>query len=364
MIETLTPGTPCIYCGAPALSAEHWLPRGFGAIKGVTLLNGRICAECNHALGRSLDEELLRTGPTGFFRSLLGIKGRRQHRDVSLFHYKAASAEQPTTMMMPVHHDGGYRILAQAYQPQHAKPLRQLVFKTRGGQHECVPFSRGWNADQLKQAIQVRNLQDAELVEVFLDDDESPEDDDWIEVRKVLTAALGHFGATAWYGKGDSTLRRNELKMGISRAYLRATVKVAFHYFLWASPLFRGDEPEFADVRRFILADEGDWHAFIRPVSEQFIPGIRDGLVPTEPSHFLLADVKSDDVTVRLQFFVGTHGVPPPSFIRLGACPSRLGARWLRCHRVWYYGEKRDGYDGELEAVEVTPRPVMLAGGE
>jgi len=48
---------PCIYCGAPADSKEHWLPRSFGVIKGADTLQDRLCAGCNRALGQELDQE-------------------------------------------------------------------------------------------------------------------------------------------------------------------------------------------------------------------------------------------------------------------------------------------------------------------
>src|SRR6185312_11144 len=93
-----TPNMACVYCGAPADSAEHWLPRGFGVIKGMTQLQDRLCNPCNNELGK-LDEEILRTGPTAFVRSLLKIEGRHG-KVVSPFHYKVMGKESATAMTM------------------------------------------------------------------------------------------------------------------------------------------------------------------------------------------------------------------------------------------------------------------------
>lgn len=304
---------PCIYCGAPANSAEHWLPRALGAIKGTTLLRDRICHDCNQAFGRVLDEELLRTGPTGFFRSALGIKGRRGHTSVSPFYYRGRSAVQPTAMTMPAPH-GRYTILAEVGPDEaHGKagrPLRQLVLEKADGSVECVPFHQGWQSEQIRDAITSRQLDGAELVELSLGE------------------------------------------------------KVAFHYFLWASTTCRGDEPEFDPIRRFIRTDEGDWHAFVQPVSAHFVGPLRDGYLPAQPTHYLFAELNIREVVSRVQFFVGpdTNPPTPSSAIRLGDSPARIDARWLVAHQIRYYDEKTDGYDAEIEAVDVTPSRIVIPG--
>lgn len=87
--------TCCIYCHRPPNGDEHWLPRSFGAFRGNSLLKGRLCTECNARLGRTLDQELIRTGHTGMTRQLLGVSGRSGQPSANVFEYKAAQLERP-----------------------------------------------------------------------------------------------------------------------------------------------------------------------------------------------------------------------------------------------------------------------------
>jgi hypothetical protein len=87
--------TQCIYCPNPPDGEEHWLPRSFGAFRGNTMLKGRICRACNERLGRVLDQELVRTGPTGMARQVIGIAGRAGQAAVNVFDYRASQVERP-----------------------------------------------------------------------------------------------------------------------------------------------------------------------------------------------------------------------------------------------------------------------------
>ena len=75
----------CIYCPNEANSREHWIPRGLGAFRGYTPLLNQVCGDCNRRLGQ-LDQELIRTGPTGFQRALHGVQGSHGPSKVSPFH--------------------------------------------------------------------------------------------------------------------------------------------------------------------------------------------------------------------------------------------------------------------------------------
>jgi hypothetical protein len=233
------------------------------------------------------------------------------------------------------------------------------VFRKPDGQVECVPFSEGWDADRIKSALRERNLVREQLLEVFLGEDETP---DSMEVRTILTDALGgNFTVPAHYGEpGDPVERRVELTLAITRNYLRAIAKVAFHYFLWTSTTCRGDEPQFARLRRFIRNDEGDWHTFVQLVSPQFLPQLAAGLTPTIPSHFLFAELNHEEVLARVQFFVAPGSRTPPSLVHIGRSPARIYARWLSAHWVRYFPERTEGFDGEIERIDVTERRIAV----
>jgi len=352
----------CIYCTQPADSSEHWMPRGFGAIKNMSLLTGRLCHECNQTLGRTLDEEILRTGPTGLFRSALGIKGRKGHSEVSPFYYRSSAAVQPTAMTMPSPR-GPHEVLTELIpnrgERQSARLLRQIVVKRSDGSLSPVPFPMGWQPEQLRNALALRDLIDSELVEVFLGPDESADNPDSPEsyaVRETLTAVFGRFRAKVWYGEGEAELKWAELSLGISRTYVRALAKVAFHYLLWTSNIWRGDEAEFNSLRRFIRYDEGDWQTYVHPVVPPFLGPIRNGYLPDAHTHFLVADIEPAQVVVFMQFFVGpdSNPAPPAAKVRLAVSPRQVADRKLVGHMVRYHHKKRDGYDAELHPFDVA----------
>jgi hypothetical protein len=354
--------TACIYCGAPANSGEHWLPRGFGAFKGLTRLRDRVCTECNNALGQDLDEQLLRTGLTGFSRQAAGIQGRSKHAKVSVFHYRAGEALPPTTLLLPAP-DGVGKILGEvvpdATYGKSGRPLRQLIFKRSNGERVCIPFPPAWNAEQIKGAIREYDVEGAELVEVYMGPDESP--DSCFEMRRVLTDALGTFSALARYGADEKVVEKpTELHAYVTTKYLRGLAKIGFHYFLWSSGAWRGDEHEFEPLRDFIKRGTGNSQEFVEVKTRQFILQLEQKLVPAHKSHFFFAEVNRTEALARIQFFVGPGALPPPSLIRLGRSPSRLHGRFLSAHRVWYYDDKSDGYDGEIETLDVTPRRIIV----
>jgi hypothetical protein len=325
-------------------------------------LQDRLCESCNRALGQELDEELVRTGPIGFLRAAHGLRGRPDHAEVNPFLYRASSGEQPTSMRMPAP-EGEGTVLSHFRRDDEgrriASALRQIVVKSSDGRFEHVPFSPAWSADHLRRALRERGLEGAELVEVYLGEGETPDSED---VRRLLSEVFGAFkGAKVWYGLSDDLMVKHvEAKIGITRKYLRAIAKVGFHYFVAMSPSYRGVEREFDPIRRLIRNDEGDLRTFIEPTTEHFMPQLRQGFRPQRPSHFFYVEVNAEHALARVQFFVGPDDLPRPSLIRLGNSPSRLLARWMRSHWVKYYDQKTDGYDGEIEEMDVTPRRIIL----
>lgn len=350
----------CIYCGEPAESEEHWLPRGLGAIRGLLKLKDRLCVPCNNALG-ALDRELVRTGPTGFLRAAHGIRGRADHPEVSPFLYKGSSAQPPTIIEMPAP-DGEGTILAAVDKDEdgnrRATPLRQLVLKAPDGRVAHIPFSPQWNSDVLNRALQERKLEHAELIGVYLGEDGDPES---LKLRQLLSSVFPKFHAKANFGVDDNPqIKRVIGRFGISREYLRAIAKVGFHYFIFASPVFRGDEPEFAGIRAFIRKGEGEWETFVVPTTEQFIPQLRQGHRPPNPSHFFYAEVNMQTALARVQFFVSEEDLPLPSLVRLGRSPSRLSGRWMSAHWLSCFKEKTEGHDGEIAEVDVGIRRIVV----
>lgn len=230
----------------------------------------------------------------------------------------------------------------------------QLVVRNATGAAEPVPFPRAWTATQVAAMLQHRGLEGAELVEVYLEEDE-PLDDQGI--RRLLTDVFGVFHARAWGGAQiDSKLKPVTVVAAITRKYLRAIAKVGFHYFVSIADRCSGAEDEFGAVRAFIRDDIGDPKEFVNLASPYFIPAIAEGYVPQRTSHFFFCDQDRDGVVAKVQFFVGPHSLYPPATVHLGKNPHSASPRGLTCHQVTYYEDGIDGFDGEIAFVTVALR--------
>jgi hypothetical protein len=346
----------CIYCGASADSKEDWLPRGFGRIKNITLLKDRLCRACNTGLGRQVDVELLRTGPTGLLKAVLKIEGRHGTPPPDPFLYRVMGPEAASMMMMqPESVD--HQVLGSFYVADDGRayvtPLRQLVFRKTDGSLVCVQFPSGYDAILLKRLIGERGLTDATLVEMWLEKHESHEDE---SILKLVREAVGPFKEVEVFGgQGSIGPRQNVLSSAnISVAYIRGIAKVAFHYYLWTSEIHTGSELLFQPIRRFIQYGEGDWRNFVMLMAPPFIGELAQGYAPEHFSHFFMASKEHGYVISRVQFFVGPDHVTPPALVLLGLTQRNFESR---CHWVGYYGEKVDDYDGEI--IEVKSRRAL-----
>ena len=356
----------CIYCPNEANSHEHWIPRGLGTFQGNTTLLNQVCGDCNNRLGR-LDQELMRTGLTGFHRALHGVPGRHGTSKVSPFHYKAMQAGQPTTMMMPAL-GREHQIQAKAYTDEEgrhsARPIRQVVLKMPDGRMESVPFPRGWTANQLRTAITNRGLEAGTLEELYLEDDEVFADQEAphaLEIRTLLSSVIGRkFRAKVYGGSGERTQNRLIMVAGINATYLRAVAKLAFHYFLWTCPILRSNDPAFTKIRAFISDGTGDWRDFVQLDAPQFLPFLQQGYLPERTSHFFHSVLTRDEARAFVQFFVGPSALPPPALVRLAANPLVIEGRHFACHQACYFDDDGDGHDGELVTIDVWEPRIVL----
>jgi hypothetical protein len=231
------------------------------------------------------------------------------------------------------------------------------------GRLECVPFPRGWKSEHLKKAIANRGLDGGVLEEVYLEDDEEGTDPDtpyMREVRTLLSAVFGQFGAQVYGGPGQRTQNRLESVSGINSLYLRGLAKVGFHYFLWTSSVLKGNEPGFEPIRKFISDGVGDWRDFVEFDAPQFLPQLKQGYVPAQTSHFFFAALSKREAVAHIQFFVGPR-IPPPSRILLATDPLIVDGKIFACHQARYFAESEDrgdGHDGELIVIPAFERKI------
>ncbi|MGE3344145.1 MAG: hypothetical protein AB7L71_12000 [Vicinamibacterales bacterium] len=244
-----------------------------------------------------------------------------------------------------------------------AKPLRQVVVKTSDA-ISTVPFPSGWNAEQFRQALAERGLESATPIEVYLDVDE-----EMLVAgdarHQLLRSVFGPFEVTVfggWGAAGHGEIQQLPASAEISRTYVRGLVKTGFHYFLWASNIFRGDESCFEDTRNFVRYDVGDWEAFVQFDQPSFLNPLNEGHRLATLSHLLLSQLDCNEASVTLHFFLGPlMRTPRATQIRLARQPPLLfkGTRRVTCHHARYL--EVEGHDGDLIAVDVwDPRIIQL----
>ena len=264
-----------------------------------------------------------------------------------------------------------HEILAETLRDEEGRPLaralRQVVVRMPDGRMECVPFPRGWAANQLRAAVSNRGLEAGTLEEVYLEDDEIITDQEAphaLEIRTLLSSVFGRgFRAQSYGGSGERTQNRLAMVAGISTLYLRAVAKVAFHYFLWACPILRGDESAFTEIRAFVADGTGSWRDFVELDASQFLPMLRQGYVPERTSHFFCSSLTRDEASAFVQFFVGPSAMPPPARVRLAVNPLVIDGRDFSCHQACYFDDdvgNADGHDGELVTIDAWERRIIL----
>lgn len=350
----------CIYCPRPPDGEEHWLPRSFGAFRGNSLLKGRICTECNGRLGRTIDQELIRTGHTGLTRQLLGVAGRSGQATANVFEYRAAQLEKPIEaesasiiagQLVPVqavsrNPDGTLRTVQQ----------RTLTILTTEDEHVLV-FPRGWGAKQLRDAAAARGLLGGKVVRAHAAPPETAEE--FVAAsRDTIREVFGAGAFDVYQTRLDAPIGEIEyrrMRFILSREYLRAVAKLAFHYFLWVCPWVGGDEPEFEGIRKFISDDKGDVNEFLRRYDCLVDRTSVDDGGSDHDCHMFIAYANDDALLVTVHFFSQSAGPQFPTFaVRLGARPEGVTAGWLKGH-IADYASGIPGHVGELR--ELTREP-------
>ena len=83
-------------------------------------------------------------------------------------------------------------------------------------------------------------------------------------------------------------------------------------------------------------------------MAPHFIKALERGESPDVFCHFLAFYRFSSYLNAVVQLFVGPEHVPYPSLVCLGITRRPIAHR---VHQVTYFGQKTDGYDGELTEV-------------
>ena len=317
-------GTMCIYPGphSEKMSDEHYLPEALGRFDGMELLRYRLCSECNTSLGRRIETQFLRAGPTGFFRWLLGVQGKNGLSPVRPFYNRAAGTD-PLYMIGRVEGIDCDLYWEMDAGSQDVYPLRQIVFDHPLAGSHAIPILDRMRDDVhlLLGHLKQKGLEHAEPIRVIAAQDEIP----WVE---NLVRELGFVPPCIWTNM-DLLPQRIPLtvRTHVTSAYFRAIAKIAFHYVLKMEYGLSGFEQEFDAIKRFIWEDE-----FSRDTSERFVTQLTDRQFilnfdryrPRKWMHILAVERGGGIITAYAQFFAGPKALPSPYLVRIGKDPCRI----------------------------------------
>jgi hypothetical protein len=318
------PVEACVYCSTsfnPTKGeGDHIVPAQLGEFRNDVRFR-RICPLCNNRIGRS-EQQFLQCGPEAIFRQIVApASPRRRTRGRSPGH-GAYGMPPPRFTMNCGDHRQIVRPLSD--RPGDAEFIDQLVVRSEDGNDHQFQLFPGLQADQLRDRVESAGIKDFETAWLHCDQA------NWEEFVALVQAA--------WPNKGLSELAPTEpglhkaegrITFTFSDHYFRAIAKIAFHYYLVHSRRgVRGDEAEFAPVRRFIL-EGGDASDFFDTPGPRF--AVPFGELPTggaiTPAHWchVLAVYEASEVVVGyVHLFAGPGCVRKPHHVRLAQLASRI----------------------------------------
>ena len=331
---------------SPLHPNEHYLPAGLGNFKDDIHLKNFICYHCQERFSK-FETVFLQNSTEAFLRKLLGVKGRKSHKQKNIF-------VEPTLGLPPLTVTGTHPTLQRDLRWQvsanEAFLLHQLVFKKPDDTIETIVLRPGKLSQDLSRFGD--DWRSWELIVCIADPEQEP------ELQQVLGPLLEGMKPTPNDSPGAEI--EGEMRAQISLPYVQAISKIAFHFVL-ARFHFTGFEPEFDDLKRFIYLGTGVPRA--RIVEEPLLPQ----LVSHEAwlhrwSHILTAEFDQTTFIARLQFFGGPSLKPFTWRVDLGQNPSRVLTELAQGFHYYYYDQPNaSGYVGGIEQLKLGPKMQAMS---
>jgi hypothetical protein len=343
---------PCIYCGVPVDSqcgdGDHVMPAELGRFKGEFHFR-RICRAHNSLFGKS-EEQLLRCAPESFFRRLAHPARLRDARGQK---WVGAHGMRPPKFVVP-RGDHSEMVRPSTSQPGMAEPIDQLVLIGADGNERHLRLYPEMTANTLRSRIKAL---DVVPTTSYLHTDERYFDK-YIGLLKEVCPQCELFeketqGTGIYWVKFRATFTYHA-------DYWRAIAKIAFHYYLVNSRRgLNGDEPEFDDIRHFLLCG-GDHKRFFGPPQTQFLLPFGElpsgkALLPQNWVHLLAADESQNSAIVMVSLFIGPLRPPRPYYITLGRFRSELVVPGAVFSHAYQYDSALGGsFAGRVDSISLT----------
>lgn len=344
----------CIYCSAPVTTSrgegDHVIPAALGRFRGEFRFR-RICQACNAKIGRC-EEQILRCAPEAYVRRLVNPPVQRGKRGKSWVGAHGVRGPQFT-----VKHDDHHELAeADPDNPENLRPVDQVVVVTKNNQEHYIRLNPRMSEAALRADIEAIGKE--KIARVYLHVDDSH----WEQFTAFLSAILPGSTMTESEARSAGVHRvegRTEFRFNAD--YWRAVAKIGFHYALLNSRRgFRGDEPEFAALRGFIMTG-GDHTPFFNGSGARFVTGfgrLPDGRVvlPHVWAHLLALDESDQTFSASVALFMGPKRLPTVNHLTLARLPSPLVVPGAQAVHVYIYDDalREKGYAGRVEQESVT----------
>jgi hypothetical protein len=322
----------------PLHPKEHYLPAALGNFRNDIRLRDYICTRCQQNFS-SLEDVFMHHGPEAFFRHMLGIKGRKQHRKKNIFYERTAGMPPLTVIAQQPGQD--YTVLWEMDGMTEGRQIKQLVFRDETNTDIHLPFRPGQLGRDLERFRAEHKGKSLRLI-TYIYDSANAEEEREIEV--VCSDFLNGKRSEPMIPQGGNI--DAEMRAAVSLPYLRAVAKIGFHFMLAHFP-FTGLEPQFDGIKQFIFTGK-DHERYVQSMQEPFVQQLKNpNAVLNRWSHLLSAQYDHDTIEARMQFFAGPKLQPLVWRVMLGDSPSLVVGTYGRGFGYHYFDERdQEGYVG------------------
>jgi hypothetical protein len=276
----------CIYClkdkKETAFNREHVVQQAFGVFDGDNLVLNCVCEACNQTLGDTIDLHLSRDSIEAFDRYAMGVKAPADYKSLG----KRSQTRVEFDKDGPLAGAEGYFVAPPEGTDLGVTPKPRVGFRhTADG-----PFVFWAPLDGLpsKEELIAKGFQKGQPLHMQTQGEASPEE---------FRAALAEKGLSFTPDSEVPPLHGPvyvEAVFNLSRPQFRAIAKIAFNYLATVGGPDLAAGPEFNDVRRFILLDEGT-----RPVE---VPLRRQA--EAKRCHYVAVQTVGDKVVAHVSLFM------------------------------------------------------------
>lgn len=299
----------CIYCSAridPSKGeGDHIINAAMGEFEDDIRFR-RICQKCNNDIGVS-EQVMLQCGPESIIRRKVNPARPSKRRRGRKF-MGGAMGSNPPQYTAPF---GDYDLLMlpSPTDPNRLETVDQLIVKDANQQLHHIRLYANMRPEQLQRRLD--QIEAKPFAEIYLDADPVGWDGHMTLMRAVWPKVKLEEHPRHKFGNEDNA--ECKIRLAVNVHYFRTIAKMAFHgYLIHNKRGVRGDEPNFAAIRKFIM--EGSMPdtekfcfgetavTFVEPFGLQ-----KDGrfTTPTNYCHILASDETNPQIVGFVHLFAG-----------------------------------------------------------